>query len=165
MSLPSIIVIILATCAATEVVAWLVHRYIMHGWGWHWHRSHHEPRTGPFERNDLYAIFFAGIAIALLVVGQLNAATAPLFWAGIGMCLYGALYTTLHDILVHQRLPIGWRPRSGYLARLVEAHHLHHACRSRDGAVSFGFLFAPPPARLRARLNARRHRSEQPPAA
>jgi len=29
---------------------------VMHGWGWGWHRSHHEPRRGMFEKNDLFAV-------------------------------------------------------------------------------------------------------------
>ena len=41
----------------------------MHGFGWGWHRSHHEPRTGWFEKNDLYAVVFAGVAIALIYAG------------------------------------------------------------------------------------------------
>ncbi len=37
--------IVLLTVAAMELVAALAHKYIMHGWGWGWHESHHEPRT------------------------------------------------------------------------------------------------------------------------
>jgi len=47
------ILVFLSTLIAMEVFAALVHRHVMHGWGWGWHRSHHEPRTGRFERNDL----------------------------------------------------------------------------------------------------------------
>jgi hypothetical protein len=38
--------IFLVTIVAMEAVAWAVHRYVMHGVGWGWHRSHHEPREG-----------------------------------------------------------------------------------------------------------------------
>ena len=41
---------------------------------------------------------------------------------------------------------------TAYLRRLVEAHHLHHAVRGREGCVSFGFLYAPPLPVLRERL-------------
>jgi beta-carotene 3-hydroxylase len=149
--------VIIATVAAMEVVAAVVHRHVMHGVGWALHRSHHEPRTGWFEANDLYAVFFALIAIVLIALG---AAGRPLLaWIGVGMTAYGVLYALVHDGLVHRRWPFRGRPRKGYLARLVEAHHLHHAVRGRDGCVSFGFLWAPPPERLRSelkRLNPRR---------
>jgi beta-carotene 3-hydroxylase len=35
---------------------------------------------------------------------------------------------------------------------LHQAHRLHHAVKSREGGVSFGFLFAPDPVRLKRRL-------------
>ena len=41
-----------------EMYARVVHRWAWHEFvpGWSIHRSHHEPRTGAFELNDLYAI-------------------------------------------------------------------------------------------------------------
>ena len=44
------------TIAAMEGVAYAAHRWVMHGWGWFLHKSHHEPRTGAFELNDLYDV-------------------------------------------------------------------------------------------------------------
>ncbi len=135
-----------------EGVAWLAHRYVMHGFGWGWHASHHAPRSGWFEANDLYALVFAALAIVLIALG--TSGRWPLQWIGAGMTLYGALYFVAHDGLVHQRWP--WRhvPRSGYLKRLYQAHRLHHAVQGREGCVSFGFLWAPSPARLRSQLQA-----------
>ena len=57
--------VFLLTLAGMEVFAWFAHKYVMHGWGWGWHKSHHEPRAGWFEKNDLYAVVFAGIAADL----------------------------------------------------------------------------------------------------
>ena len=62
-------VIVVLTVIAMEVFAIVAHKYVMHGFGWGWHRSHHEPRTGWFEKNDLYAVVFAGVAIALIHAG------------------------------------------------------------------------------------------------
>ncbi len=45
------------------------HKYVMHGWGWGWHRSHHEPNVATFEQNDLYAITFAGMVIVMFTIG------------------------------------------------------------------------------------------------
>jgi len=142
--------IVAATVGAMEGLATAVHRYVMHGFGWGWHRSHHEPRRGRFERNDLYALLFAGLSLACL--SFLADLWPALWWVGIGTLVYGLLYAVLHDGLVHRRLPIGRRPPRLYLKRLVQAHRLHHAVRSRDGAVSFGFLYAPPIEALRRRL-------------
>ena len=47
--------IVLATVVAMEWVAWASHKYIMHGFGWGWHRDHHEPHDNLLEKNDLYA--------------------------------------------------------------------------------------------------------------
>jgi beta-carotene 3-hydroxylase len=142
--------LVLGTVALMEGVAWAVHRFVMHGWGWGLHRSHHEPDAGRFETNDLYALGFAGIS--LLFFTLLAELWPPFWWVGLGTVVYGLLYALLHDGLVHRRLGFDLTPRSGYLKRLVQAHRLHHAVRDRDGAVSFGFLYAPPVRRLRRRL-------------
>lgn len=145
--------VLLATVVAMEAVAWVSHKYVMHGFGWRWHASHHERREGTFERNDLYAIVFAGLAIGLIWFG--TAGVWPLQWIGAGMTAYGLLYFIVHDGLVHGRWPLKVTPRRGYLKRLVQAHRLHHAVATRDGAVSFGFLWAAEPRRLKQRLQAR----------
>ena len=46
--------ILFGTLVAMEGVGTLAHKYIMHGWGWWLHRSHHEPRLGMLETNDVY---------------------------------------------------------------------------------------------------------------
>jgi len=146
--------IVVATVAGMECFAWAAHKYVMHGWGWGWHASHHAPRTGWFERNDWYAVVFAGAAIALIALG--TAGHAPLQWIGAGMTLYGLLYFLAHDGLVHKRWPLRWVPRSGYLKRLYQAHRLHHAVQGPQGCVSFGFLWAPSPAALKRQLQEKR---------
>ncbi len=140
------------TLAAMEGVAWFAHKYIMHGFGWGWHRSHHEPRTGIFEKNDLYAAVFAVLAIILIALG--NAGWYPLQWVGAGMTAYGVLYFVAHDGLVHRRWPFKVVPRKGYFKRLYQAHRLHHAVQGREGCVSFGFLYVPTIERLRRQLRA-----------
>lgn len=131
----------------------LVHRHVMHGPGWPWHRSHHEAHSALFEKNDLYALVFAGISVCLFVAGN---AVPMLWWVGLGMVGYGLCYALLHDVLVHRRIRCPFELRSGYLKRLVQAHRLHHAVRTREGAVSFGFLYAPPIEKLVHRLRQRR---------
>ncbi|WP_174279683.1 sterol desaturase family protein [Sphingomonas bacterium] len=132
-----------------ECLAWATHKYVMHGWGWRWHRSHHEPRAGALEKNDLYAVAFTGVVLALFTVGL---RWAPLWWAALGITVYGGIYFFVHDMMVHQRFGLRWVPRRGYARRLFQAHRLHHAVKGRDGGVSFGFLLAPNPARLKRAL-------------
>lgn len=143
--------VFLAALIGMEGVAWLTHRYVMHGPLWVLHKSHHEPHDGGFERNDLFGLGFAAIAVALFAYG-----TRPgwdiAWWAGCGMTAYGALYAMVHDSLVHRRWPGPLRPRGRYLRRLVQAHRLHHAVTTKAGAVSFGFLIPGDITRLRATL-------------
>ena len=147
--------IVIAAVLAMEAIAWASHRYIMHGFGWAWHRDHHEPHDNLLERNDLYAIFGAGMSIAAFALGSplvLGAhAWEPATWIGVGILVYGVIYTLIHDGLVHQRY-FKWVPRRGYARRLVQAHKLHHATIGKRGGVSFGFVFARDPAALKREL-------------
>jgi beta-carotene 3-hydroxylase len=76
-------------------------------------------------------------------------------WAtamGAGIAAYGAVYLGFHDIIVHRRIETGYIPRAAYMKRIVQAHRLHHVVESRDGTVSFGFIWAPPLDELKRRL-------------
>jgi beta-carotene 3-hydroxylase len=145
--------LVLGTIVAMEAVATLVHRYIMHGFGWSWHRSHHEPGPSRIEKNDLYAVVFSLISLLLFLAANRWPWLAPI---AIGMVVYGLLYALLHDGLVHRRVPFMRPPKSGYIKRLVQAHRLHHAAREREGAVSYGFLYAPAVRTLRHQLRSKR---------
>ena len=151
--------IVLATVAWMEWVAWASHKYIMHGWGWGWHRDHHELHDNALERNDLYAVVGAVMSISMFALGSplvLGAhAWWPATWIGLGILVYGIIYTLVHDGLVHQRY-FKWVPKKGYAKRLVQAHRLHHATVGKDGGVSFGFVWAQDPARLKAELRRQR---------
>ncbi|MGI4878126.1 MAG: sterol desaturase family protein, partial [Janthinobacterium lividum] len=134
----------LVTVAAMELVAYVTHRWIMHGWLWSLHRSHHEPRAGRFERNDWFAVMGALPAIAMIYAGTIGGYGNAWMWLGIGMSGYGLVYAGFHDVIVHRRVPVSWVPRSRYMKRIVQAHRLHHVVETRIGAVSFGFVYAPP---------------------
>ena len=134
----------LAVIAAMEAFAYAAHRWIMHGPMWFWHASHHAPRDGLFERNDRFALVFGLASCAPIFMGtQLHLGTAWT-WLGLGIIAYGMIYFLFHDVLVHRRVAHGIVPRSRYLRRIVQAHRLHHAVGTKDGTVSFGFLYAPP---------------------
>lgn len=140
-----------------ESVAWFTHKHVMHGVLWVWHRSHHRPRTGVFERNDLFAVVFATPAIICIYLGVHG--FPPLLPIGLGVTAYGAFYSMVHDGLVHRRYPVPMSTKSRVWKRLVQAHRIHHAVATKDGCVSFGFLFAQPVRRLKAELAAIRRAS------
>lgn len=150
---------VLASMSAMEPLAWVSHKYVMHGFGWRWHRDHHEPHDGFLEKNDGFAIVGAAISITFFAIGSPmimgDRAWEPGTWIGLGVLFYGVIYTLVHDGLVHQRW-FRWVPRRGYARRLVQAHKLHHATIGREGGVSFGFVVARDPAKLKQELKTQR---------
>ena len=119
----------------------------MHGPLWFLHASHHRPNPGKFEWNDLFGILFAVPSIVLIYFGTHG--TPWLLPIGIGMTVYGAIYFGFHDVIVHRRLPLRLHPKSRYFRRIIQAHLIHHKTHRKQGAVSFGFLYAPPLEKLR----------------
>lgn len=136
--------VFLATLAAMELFAYAMHRWVMHGPGWFLHASHHRHRSGWFEWNDLYGVIFAVPSIVLIWLGVRGGWGDLATAVGAGIAGYGAIYFGFHDWIVHRRLPHRIVPKSAYFKRIVQAHRLHHAVESKHGAVSFGFLVAPP---------------------
>jgi beta-carotene 3-hydroxylase len=155
--------LVLGTVAAMEWVAWASHKYVMHGFAWGWHRDHHEPHGRLLEKNDRFALFGAALSIGLFSLGSplVMGAQAwwPATWLGLGVLVYGLIYTLIHDGLVHQRW-FRWVPKRGYAKRLVQAHKLHHATLGKEGGVSFGFLWARSPETLKRELAAQRDTGE-----
>jgi beta-carotene 3-hydroxylase len=145
--------------AGMELCAWLTHRYIMHGPLWFIHKTHHRPRRGLFELNDIFGLVFAAIATPLIYFGHQG--QPVLLGIGLGMVGYGIAYFLVHDVLVHRRVGHRFTPARGYLRRVHQAHHMHHAVRERDGAVSFGFLMAPRPEKLATKLKERNARGSK----
>lgn len=152
MTMLAAIALVVISVVGMEILAWAIHKYVMHGPGWGWHESHHSETAGPFEKNDLYAVVFSFIAAGLFIAGSLW--WIPLWYVALGMTIYGLLYAFVHDGLVHQRWPFFIKTRGRYMRRLVQAHRLHHAVHTRDGAVSFGFLWAEDVRALKAKLKA-----------
>lgn len=152
MSMIAGLAVFLVTVALMEGFAYAAHRWIMHGPGWFLHESHHRPRTGMFEANDAYAAIFAVPSILLFLYGIGFGHGAVYAWIGGGIAAYGAIYFGFHDVIVHGRIAHRYVPRSAYMKRIVQAHRLHHVVESKEGTVSFGFLYAPPPAVLKEQI-------------
>lgn len=158
------ITLFVLTVAAMEGFAYAMHRWVMHGPGWFLHASHHRPRSGPFELNDLYAVIFALPSILLLAGGGRWGWWPGCMWIGAGIAAYGAIYFGFHDWIVHRRLPHRHVPRSSYMKRIVQAHRLHHVVETKHGTVSFGFLVAPRAETLKAELRRRERAGVRAPA-
>ena len=155
MSLITGLALFVATIAFMEAFAYVVHRWVMHGrLGWVLHASHHRARDGMFELNDLYGVIFAVPSIVLLYGGVQGGWGEWATWIGAGIAGYGAIYFGFHDVIVHRRVDHRIVPRSTYFKRIVQAHRIHHAVESREGTVSFGFIYAPPVDELKRRLAA-----------
>ena len=158
------LLLFIATVAAMEGVAYVMHRWVMHGFGWFLHESHHRPRTGNWELNDAYFVIFATPSIALLIGGTSGAWHPWTIWVGAGIAAYGAIYLGFHDIIVHRRFNHRYIPKSDYMKRIIQAHRLHHVVETKHGTVSFGFLIAPRPEALKAELARRGHQGVRAPA-
>src|SRR4030095_10998095 len=105
---------ILVTFFFMEFVAWVTHKYIMHGLLWILHRDHHQGKEGFFERNDSFFLIFALPSFLLMFFGVLDGNDIKLY-IGIGIALYGFCYFLVHDIFIHQRFKIFRNSDNWYL--------------------------------------------------
>jgi len=89
-------------------------------------QSHHKPREGPFEMNDVFAIINAVPAISLMAYGFFNSGLVPglCFGAGLGITMFGMAYMFVHDGLVHRRFPVGPIADVPYLQKVAAAHQV-----------------------------------------
>ena len=135
-------IITIATFLFWEFVAWFSHKYIMHGFLWSWHKSHHTVHKHTLEKNDLFGVVFS-IPSIVISMYAITYNKPYLFSVSLGIFLYGLFYVVFHDFIVHQRLK--WRPknRSNYLNRMINAHYVHHSKHSKENCESFGFLIVP----------------------
>ncbi|XP_031482038.1 beta-carotene 3-hydroxylase 1, chloroplastic-like [Nymphaea colorata] len=135
----------LSVGAAVGMEFWArwAHRALWHASMWSVHESHHRPREGPFEMNDVFAIINAVPAIALMGFGFFNKGLVPglCFGAGLGITVFGIAYMFVHDGLVHRRFPVGPIANVPYFRRVAAAHQLHHADKF-DG-VPYGLFLGP----------------------
>ncbi|KAH9677598.1 Beta-carotene 3-hydroxylase 2 [Citrus sinensis] len=116
----------LSVGAAVGMEFWArwAHKALWHASLWHMHESHHRPREGPFELNDVFAIINAVPAIALLSFGFFHKGLVPglCFGAGLGITVFGMAYMFVHDGLVHKRFPVGPIADVPYFRRVAAAH-------------------------------------------
>ncbi len=136
----SIILIIIITFLLMEAVAWLSHRYIMHGILWSLHQDHHQKGSGIFEKNDFFFLIFATPSFLSIMFGIYY----KIDWLsaiGFGIFLYGVAYFFIHEIIIHQRFKWFTRSNSVYIRAIRWAHKMHHKHLDKHDGESFGMLF------------------------
>lgn len=143
--LASTLLLALGGMVGMEMYARWAHRFLWHEneLGWTLHKSHHEPRTGAFEANDIYAVMNAVPAIFLCGYGFMrpDVVGGLCFGLGLGITLFGISYMFVHDGLVHRRFPVGPIADVPVLRRVAVAHQMHHS--DKYGGVPFGMFLGP----------------------
>lgn len=126
-----------------EIVTWLTHKFVMHGFLWYLHEDHHQPRyQGVFEKNDAFFLIFATPSILLILFGvqpDLN----YMFFIGLGIMFYGIAYFLVHDVLIHQRFKWFRNVDNPYFKALRKGHKVHHKHLGKEEGEVFGMLYVP----------------------
>jgi len=137
------IIIVLIAFVSMECVAWLAHKYVMHGFLWSLHHDHHQRDDQEFfEKNDYFFLIFATPGMICIYTGVINHFSYP-FWIGLGITLYGIAYFFVHDIFIHQRFKIFRNSDSIYLRAIRRAHKMHHKHLNKKDGECFGMLWVP----------------------
>ena len=125
-----------------EGIAWLAHKYLMHGLLWNLHEDHHRGGYHPFQKNDAFFFIFAVPCWLSTMFGGLYQ-IYWLFWFGVGIFLYGVCYFLVHDVVIHQRFKWFARSNNRYIKVLRWAHKMHHKHTGKEAGESFGLLIVP----------------------
>ncbi|KAF5184475.1 Beta-carotene hydroxylase 1 protein [Thalictrum thalictroides] len=133
----------LGIAVSMEFISRWTHRVIWHASLWHIHESHHKPREGRFELNDVFAIINAVPAIGLINFGFFHKGFIPALClgAGLGLTWLGMAYIFVHNGLVHRRFPVGSIANIPYLRRVAAAHRIHHSAKFEG--VPYGLFLGP----------------------
>lgn len=135
--------IVMTTFILMEGATWVIHKYVMHGFLWVFHKDHHDHSTAGFlEKNDYFFVIFAVPTIVLLYLGKLSDFNF-FFFIGLGIMLYGTAYFFVHDIFIHQRFKILTNTQNPYFLALRRAHKQHHKHIGKEHGECFGFLYVP----------------------
>lgn len=127
---------------AMEFVAWLAHKYLMHGVLWNIHRDHHQPTGNKFQRNDLFFLIFAIPSWLCIMLGFIYGNPLSI-GLGFGFTLYGIVYFLFHEVVVHRRYNWLDNLKGKYINALKAAHRGHHEKVEKEDGVSFGLLLFP----------------------
>ena len=137
------LLITLSIFCLMEVVAWLAHRHLMHGFLWFLHEDHHVKTPAALEKNDTFFLIFA-IPSWLCIMMGLMANNGVSVAVGTGIALYGLAYAIVHEVFIHQRLPFLRRSNSIYWEAVRLAHKMHHSHLGKEEGENFGMLLVHP---------------------
>jgi beta-carotene 3-hydroxylase len=135
--------LIAGAAVGMEFYARFAHKYLWHDvwWSmpmkyrkpwtrkiWLLHESHHLPRDGAFEANDIFAVANGVPAFLLCAYGFFTPGVygGLCFGAGLGITFFGIAYMYVHDGMVHKRFPTGPLGKMPWLRRVAAAHTIHH---------------------------------------
>ena len=137
------VLIVIVTFISMEAVAWLAHKYLMHGRLWILHEDHHKKNpTSFFEKNDYFFLIFAIPGIISLALGIYTSLHYLLF-IGLGITIYGFAYFMVHDIFIHQRFNLFRNADNFYFKAIRRAHKMHHKHLDKIDGECFGMLWVP----------------------
>ena len=139
----SFFIICLIAFVGMEFVAWLSHKYIMHGFLWSLHDDHHTKNPNSFfEKNDYFFVIFAVPGIVCIILGTIFKVpiTLPV---GLGITIYGLAYFWVHEIFIHQRFKLLRNINSTYFKAIRRAHKMHHKHLGKTDGECFGMLWVP----------------------
>jgi beta-carotene 3-hydroxylase len=125
--------------AGLEAFSYVVHRWLFHGVLWKVHRTHHYPRKGAFEMNDLFSAGFGLASVLLLVFAEYPLTDSFAFPLGLGIAIYGVLYFLVHDLFTHRRF-LPFASKSRVLLSIRGAHQHHHQTVEKIGQEPFGLF-------------------------
>ena len=127
-----------------EFSAWFLHKFVMHGFLWNLHEDHHRPSlaNSRWQKNDLFALFYAIPSFFLILLGTLLSMSL-LDSIGYGIMAYGVVYFFVHEVIIHRRWKLISVKDNWYIEALNAAHKIHHSVHQKEGAKNFGMLIVP----------------------
>ncbi|MDH4468652.1 MAG: sterol desaturase family protein [Bacteriovoracaceae bacterium] len=137
------IAIFISTFFFMELAAYLLHKYVMHGFLWSLHQDHHvQNKNRKWQKNDFFAFVFAIPSFCFILIDSLLGAPA-LGSIGFGIMAYGGAYFLVHEVIIHRRIVLFSRLKHWYLVALNTAHKVHHANHGKENTHSLGMLVVP----------------------
>jgi beta-carotene 3-hydroxylase len=134
--------VLLASFLFMEFMAWVTHKFVMHGIMWHFHADHHVPENKFFERNDVFFLIFAVPSWLCIMLGLMYQAYVPV-WLGFGIAAYGLAYFLVHDVYIHRRFRWLRDIDHPYFIAIRKAHKVHHKHLGKEEGECFGMLLVP----------------------
>jgi beta-carotene 3-hydroxylase len=137
------LLIIFLTFWGMEFMAWLTHKYVMHGFLWNLHFDHHTPNKNFFfEKNDAFFLIYAVPSWLCIMFGSMFEAWNVMY-IGFGILAYGIAYFLVHEVFIHQRFKWFRNSNNVYLRAIRRAHKVHHKHRNKEQGECFGMLIVP----------------------